>query len=1712
MKCVNSFQKLVVLILSLTSFELAIGASESPQSFTFQGRLFDSAGTTPLAEVVELKFQILNPSGNCLLYQETQNVDVTSTSGVFAVSVGSATGAAKRTAGVDPGLSMANIFKNNTSTATRAAGANCAAGYTPTAGDVRLLRVTVTPSSTGTPETFSPDQTINSVPQAIVAETLQGLSPSDFVQTDATYVTTANVNKLFGSLVDGVVDATDLHTHDDRYVQLSSTSAQNFGTGGFNTTGASSVGSSSNFSNTTLSIKTTANTDVGVILRAGAAGQTADLFQVQNSAGSTLVSVSSSGALSSTTSTITSTSGNQLVVKYDATNKVTVDVNSTGGTSFTAAGTSPYFSFLNGFLGIGTSSPSKPLHVTSASAPTILQENTAGGADQKIRYTTATSSGDMAWGKFTDDMSSNTEHMRLMSSGNLGIGVTAPTAVVHLKAGTATASTAPLKFTSGTLLTTPENGAVEYDGTDYYATSGGSRRKFAFLYGTGDFTSVTNSSGALTLSSGGTNQNLVLAASGTGRVTTTSTTYINNSTASTSSSTGALTVAGGVGVTGDIFTGGSISASSKFLGPLGSASAPSFAFTGDTNTGIFSPTGDTIAIATGGSERARINSSGYFGIGTTSPSRPLHIASSSAPTIIQENTSAGTNQKIRYTSVANSGDMTWGKFTDDMSSNTEHMRLTNGGRLGVGVSSPTGVLHLKAGTATANTAPLKFTSGTLLTTPEDGAIEFDGTDFYASASSARKKLVQLSTTNDLNLSTITGSSALSVAAGGTNQNLTLAGSGTGNVAVSSPLNITNATSSTSSSTGALVVTGGVGVGGAINAAGNISTSGVFLAPLGSAASPSYTFSGDTDTGLFSPAANTFAIATGGSERFRINSSGYVGVNINAPTVPLHVLGGSSSSGIAQTLSVNTTFDSSMAADILVLRPAAAADNASIGGRFGIRMGDPTNTLKSAGIYAVSEATDADQMGMALYTGTSAAYTEKVRISANGYLGIATTTPSYPLDVAGGNIVALFGADSSATTRTNSTQKVARIAMPHYTNAEEPMALLFGTVGSGFSNLNIGGGTSTMNAATAIDFYTAANTTTTTGTARLRIDSSGNVGVGPNSPVSKLSVQQAPTATANYGLVSLGPGAFDGSTSGYFTGNSNGTVLAINAASGFAGDLANFQIAGSSKFKVDSSGNITNAGSVTSDGSIITYGGANVSASTAATSGANQSSPYLYMKGYYWTGSASATDQWSIINTLGTGSNPTSTLTFSHTGSTGSSRYVFNNGYIGINTTPSYRFHVLENPTDPTTVPIAGRFSLTPSYTTNNTYSHYGTYTTIYPDPPAGVTLSGDMIGQYISANFNGATAGSSSMLAGMRVDYGISSSAGGGTITSAYGINIRPIHAAGTITNSYGLYIASPSTGGTNTSEYGIYQSSGTGKNYFGGFVGVGTASPSAKLHLGGNTSAAAWTNAGIAIRIGSNTFTDTTSSGTVASNYLNALASPTLAASNATTYTNAANLAISPPTAGSNVTLTSSSAILIATAALTNTTNGYGLYVNAPSGATNNYAAAFMGGNVGIGTNAPTVALQVGASGDGSVAKANAWNTFSDERLKKNFKEIPQALDKISKINGYYYNWKQGKDTSRKIGVKAQEVEKVFPEVINISKDGIKSVAYAQLVAPIINAIKELHQLILGNDTEIKREIASIKKQNIIHDKEIDSLEKQQNSIIQSLCKKDAKASFCKK
>ena len=86
---------------------------------------------------------------------------------------------------------------------------------------------------------------------------------------------------------------------------------------------------------------------------------------------------------------------------------------------------------------------------------------------------------------------------------------------------------------------------------------------------------------------------------------------------------------------------------------------------------------------------------------------------------------------------------------------------------------------------------------------------------------------------------------------------------------------------------------------------------------------------------------------------------------------------------------------------------------------------------------------------------------------------------------------LLGSDTTGNTRTTNTNKAARFGTAHYSSAT-PVGVFYAFNASSGNLLHFGGGTSAFNAATQIQFFTAANNTTTNGTARMTIASDGNV--------------------------------------------------------------------------------------------------------------------------------------------------------------------------------------------------------------------------------------------------------------------------------------------------------------------------------------------------------------------------------------------------------------------------------------------------------------------------------------------------------------------------------------------------------------------------------------------------------------------------------------------
>ena len=87
-----------------------------------------------------------------------------------------------------------------------------------------------------------------------------------------------------------------------------------------------------------------------------------------------------------------------------------------------------------------------------------------------------------------------------------------------------------------------------------------------------------------------------------------------------------------------------------------------------------------------------------------------------------------------------------------------------------------------------------------------------------------------------------------------------------------------------------------------------------------------------------------------------------------------------------------------------------------------------------------------------------------------------------------------------------------------------------------------------------------------------------------------------------------------------------------------------------------------------------------------------------------------------------------------------------------------------------------------------------------------------------------------------------------------------------------------------------------------------------------------------------------------------------------------------------------------------------------------------------------------------GSFTATGDVTAYSDKRLKRNIETITNAVDTVSKLRGVNYE----KDGRNSTGVIAQEVEEVLPQVVHTASDGMKSVAYGNIVGILIEAIKE--------------------------------------------------------
>lgn len=114
----------------------------------------------------------------------------------------------------------------------------------------------------------------------------------------------------------------------------------------------------------------------------------------------------------------------------------------------------------------------------------------------------------------------------------------------------------------------------------------------------------------------------------------------------------------------------------------------------------------------------------------------------------------------------------------------------------------------------------------------------------------------------------------------------------------------------------------------------------------------------------------------------------------------------------------------------------------------------------------------------------------------------------------------------------------------------------------------------------------------------------------------------------------------------------------------------------------------------------------------------------------------------------------------------------------------------------------------------------------------------------------------------------------------------------------------------------------------------------------------------------------------------------------------------------------------------------------------------------------------------NGSGTYTGTWTQASDKRFKKNVEPIKNAVDKVQQLNGVSYEFKSDEfpeknfADGKQIGLIAQDVEKIFPELIKTDNEGYKSIAYQNMVAVLIEAVKEQQKSI----DELKKEVLELK------------------------------------
>jgi len=211
------------------------------------------------------------------------------------------------------------------------------------------------------------------------------------------------------------------------------------------------------------------------------------------------------------------------------------------------------------------------------------------------------------------------------------------------------------------------------------------------------------------------------------------------------------------------------------------------------------------------------------------------------------------------------------------------------------------------------------------------------------------------------------------------------------------------------------------------------------------------------------------------------------------------------------------------------------------------------------------------------------------------------------------------------------------------------------------------------------------------------------------------------------------------------------------------------------------------------------------------------------------------------------------------------------------------------------------------------------------------------------------------------------------------------------------------------------------------------------------------------------------------------------------TTYTDAKIVAVSNTAPVSVTTSSGTATVSLLSSGVSATT--YGGSTAIPVLTVDTYGRVTSASNVSV-TSGTTITddtttnatryITLTSSSSGSISTANVstsklffnpstglltstdYNSSSDKRLKRNIKTVENAVETITALRGVTFDWKEG--STKGIGLIAQEVEKIIPEVVNTDEDGYKGIKYTNIIGILVEAIKEQQEQINNLKKQIEK------------------------------------------